>query len=82
MKITKLTRGLVLATIASGVFAVGCELIVDFDRTRIPVEASEASIPDGSLPETSTGEGGALDAAPDATDDATASDASDAAADG
>lgn len=55
MKITKIHKGLLLIAMASGAGAIGCELIVDFDRTRIPVDTTEASIPDtGPLPEAST----------------------------
>ncbi len=81
MTLTKIKKGLVLVTIA---LAVGCELIVDFDRTKIPVEVTEASIPDSAVSETSTppAEGGS-DATPDATDgEADADGASDAATDG
>ena len=62
MKITKIQKGLILTTIAAGVLAAGCELIVDFDRTRIPVEVAEASVPDANVPDTST----TVDAAADA----------------
>lgn len=81
MKIRRIQKGLVLVTLTTGVLAAGCELIVDFDRTKIPVEISEASIPDVVIPETSTPtpEAGAdADAtAPDA--DASEPDAADAA---
>jgi hypothetical protein len=81
MKITKITKGLVLLAIASGALAAGCELIVDFDRTRIPIEGGDATFPDGSVP-------GAQDSGPttdasDAGNDASdAAPISDAAADG
>jgi hypothetical protein len=82
MKTTKIQRGFVLVTITAALTA-GCELIVDFDRTRIPVVANEAAVPDGSLLDaTLPGEGGS-DATTDASDageDAT--DAADAATDG
>jgi len=52
MKTNKLQKRLVLLTLLSGMFAVGCELIVDFDRTKIPVEVSEASVPDANVSET------------------------------
>ena len=85
MKISKIQKGLVLISMSAGMFAVGCELIVDFDRTKIPVEITEASIPDvvtpdGYVPidasgtETSTADadaGSTVDAA-DAADDADA----------
>ena len=52
MKINRIQKALVLMTISVGVFAAGCELVVDFDRTKIPVELSDAAIPDVSVPET------------------------------
>jgi hypothetical protein len=68
-------------------FAVGCELVVDFARTKIPVETTDAAIadvgtPDGyvaveaSAPDTGTTES---DAGSDAADafDTDAADASD-----
>ncbi len=72
MKISKIQKGLVLLTITAGVFAAGCELIVDFDRTKIQPEVSEASVPDAAgATEAGVRDGGA-DAAetPDASDDA------------
>ena len=36
MKIRKIKKGLVVATVAMGSLAMGCELIVDFDRMSIP----------------------------------------------
>lgn len=88
MKITKIKpikQSLLVITIFTGVFAVGCELIVDFDRTKIPVEVNEASIPDVVVPETSTPaeagtDAGAADA--DASDASATSDAADASDDG
>src|SRR5687767_742216 len=78
MKITKIKKALVLVTIAAGALAVGCELIVDFDRTRIPVDVPpEASIGDATADAPSTtGEGGAdaADAQDDAADSAAAPD--------
>ena len=73
MKITKIHKGLVLVTIVAGMFAVGCELIVDFDRTKIPVETSEASVPDVNVPETTTPEAG-TGADADAGDESDAAD--------
>ena len=81
MKIRKVRNRLVLI-IALGVFALGCELIVDFDRTKIPAEGTEAGTTDSSVdasidtsqPDTSTAETGA-----DASD---SGDASADAADG
>ncbi|HVJ93694.1 MAG TPA: hypothetical protein VM580_28020 [Labilithrix sp.] len=53
MKITRIQRGLVLLIVAAGTFAVGCELIVDFDRTKIPVDSQEASVADVNVPDSS-----------------------------
>ena len=75
-------KALVLA-LASSALALGCELVVDFDRTRIPVESSpEASTPDAT-PAADTGapDTGATDAGTDATDAADAADAADAGQD-
>lgn len=77
MKSTKIQKGLLLASIACGVLAVGCELIVDFDRTRIPSELAEASVPDANLAEASVPArdgGDAGDASTDASTDAPGSD--------
>jgi hypothetical protein len=78
MKIRKITSALVLVTAVSGAFALGCELIVDFDRTKIPVEdagvTTDASFEAGFTP---------TDAGPDAvTSDVVDSGAADAPADG
>ena len=51
MKISKIQKGLVLLTVISAMFAVGCELIVDFDRTQIPVETPDTSVPDVVVPD-------------------------------
>jgi hypothetical protein len=63
-----------LLLLAGSALVVGCELIVDFDRTKIPIE-------DAGIPETSTNETGAPDAtdevAPEAGSDADAADAAD-----
>jgi hypothetical protein len=75
MKISKITQGLVLLAIASGALLAGCELIVDFDRTRIPIEGGDATGPDSGAP--ATPDSGTP--TPDAGD---AGDISDAAADG
>ena len=48
MKITKLNKILVLISVTSGIAALGCELIVDFDRTRIPVETTEGGAEAGA----------------------------------
>lgn len=52
MKISKIQKGLFFATIAAGVLAVGCELIVDFDRTKIPVDGADATGTDTGVPDT------------------------------
>ena len=52
MKISKIQKGLVLATVIAAMFAVGCELIVDFDRTQIPVDTGDSSVPDVNVPDT------------------------------
>lgn len=77
MTINKIQKGLVLTIISFGLFAAGCELIVDFDRTRIEGELPEASANDASS-DGSTSTDAAMDAAEDASDGATESDASDA----
>lgn len=69
-------KGLFLITIASAT-VLGCELIVDFDRTRIPVEQTEAGPVDSSVVDTGTDTG--VDASlTDAADAADAEDAADA----
>jgi hypothetical protein len=81
MKTTTIRKGLFLLALISGACAIGCELIVDFDRTRIPVDTTEASTNDAAgLVDTGSPDAVA-DAAPEATTDADASpsDASDAA---
>ena len=42
MKVSSIRKGVVLA-IAAGAFGLGCELVVDFDRTRIPVEQNDGA---------------------------------------
>ena len=75
MKITKITKAVVLLAIP---FAVGCELIVDFDRTKIPVEVSEdATAPETGTPETSTPTDDAGSVPPSDADTSDAADASD-----
>jgi hypothetical protein len=86
MKLRKIRKGIVFVA-AAGVLGLGCELIVDFDRTLIPIEGSDSAPPtgDGSTdapidtnqPDTSLPD--AADADADAAVDA--SDASDADAD-
>jgi len=44
MTTIKLRKVLFLATIAAGMLAAGCELIVDFDRTTIPVAEVDSGI--------------------------------------
>ncbi len=86
MNPSKIKKALVL-TIASSAFALGCELIVDFDRTKIPVEGAaeagtDATTPDTGAPDTGTPDTGATDAGTDATDAGhDAADAADAADD-
>lgn len=81
MKISKIQKGLVLGTVAVAMFVAGCELIVDFDRTKIPVDNSEASVPDSAVAEASTptNDGGEDADAGDAGDAADASETDDAA---
>ena len=83
MKVSRLRKGLLFA-IAASTLALGCELIVDFDRTKIPVDSTDGSVPtsDGSIdatldtnqPDTSTAD--AADAA-DTSDAASEADAPD-----
>jgi hypothetical protein len=72
MKLSSIRKGVLLVA-AAGTFALGCELIVDFDRTKIPVEGSDSATEiDASLDaqfDTSQ---------PDAADAADAFDAADA----
>jgi hypothetical protein len=87
MKTIKVQKALILVSIAGGVLAAGCELIVDFDRTKIPVENIDsggmidaASLGDGALPDS----GNPADTGADATTqedagDAGTADAADAA---
>jgi len=69
MKSRKITKALVLASIVAGTFVAGCELVVDFDRTKIPVDVSEASVVDANTAETGvviTDDAGDAEAAGDA----------------
>lgn len=69
----KKTRALFLAIPLGVALLAGCELIVDFDRTRIPADATDSSVtPKDAQTDT---------AAPDATSDATTDATSDAATD-
>jgi hypothetical protein len=86
MKLKKVKKALLLA-IALSAFGLGCELIVDFDRSRIPVEGADATpaidatvdvTTDQSVPDADAGdakEGGDADGGSDA-------DAADDAPDG
>ena len=47
MKLRKTLKKPLVLIVASGVLALGCELIVDFDRTKIPTETTDA--PPGSV---------------------------------
>ena len=78
MKTIKVQKALILVSIAAGVLAAGCELIVDFDRTKIPVENIDsgglidaASLGDGATTEDSGGNDGS-------SNEASTTDASDA----
>jgi hypothetical protein len=83
MKVSSIRKGVVFAIVA-GTFAMGCELIVDFDRTKIPVESNDgAVIPteastdaplDTNQPETATDAGNETST----TDAADAADSADA----
>jgi hypothetical protein len=78
----KIQKFLVLVTLSAGVFAAGCELIVDFDRTKIPVEVTEASVADSSPgSDSAPASDGATDAAVEADATPEASPPSDAASD-
>ena len=79
MKSSKIQKRLVLVTLVAGVFAAGCELIVDFDRTRIPVDVAEASVTDSAVQETSSPDDAGDDAADDDAGDPDGGDVSDAA---
>ena len=80
MKFSRIRKGVVLVVVA-GALGLGCELIVDFDRTKIPQEGSDSAVGtdssvdarfDVSQPDTSTAD--AADAA-----DTSVTDAADAA---
>lgn len=81
MKTRNITKALLLATIVTGTFLAGCELIVDFDRTRIPVDVNEASVTDANVAETSTPEADASDDDAGDAGNVDAGDAGDADAD-
>jgi hypothetical protein len=65
--------GLLAAAVACAAIAAtpGCELIVDFDRSKIPVSDASLPIPDGQGPDDGStpdaNPGGNPDAGPDAT---------------
>ena len=67
MKFSSIRKGVVLV-VATGALGLGCELIVDFDRTKIPVEGSDSAVGtdssvdasfDVSQPDTSTADAAA-----------------------
>ncbi len=81
MKASSIRKG-VLFVVVAATFGLGCELIVDFDRTKIPVEGNDAAIvTDASVDapiDTAIVVTDAADAAESsATDSATAADAPD-----
>ena len=80
MKLRKIRKGIVLVVAASAL-GLGCELIVDFDRTKIPVEGSDSATPTGDSSIDASLDRFQPDTfAPDAADAAdTAVDAADAA---
>lgn len=91
MKTIKVQKALILVSIATGVLAGGCELIVDFDRTKIPVETVDsgglidaASLGDGATPAEDSGNDAGVDSSStnDAGEDASDSGIQDAAQDG
>ena len=82
MKLRKVRNRIVLIA-AAGTLALGCELIVDFDRTKISVEGTDGATSDSSIdasidtfqPDTSVADSGDGSV----TDGSDASDAADAA---
>jgi hypothetical protein len=81
MKVSRIRKGVVFVVVA-GALGLGCELIVDFDRTKIPVEGADTSTGtdssvdanfDATQPDTSTV------VAADAADTSVPTDAADAA---
>src|SRR5205823_2756945 len=76
-------KNAILVVAAGSGFVLGCELIVDFDRTKIPIEDSGAPIVDGSPVETGTDAAQeAGEAGPDAADAGNDGDAAADAPDG
>jgi len=75
MKLSSIRKG-VLFVFVGATFGLGCELIVDFDRTKIPVEGNDAAIVtgdasiDASAPDTSAPDTSAPDAAEASVQDA------------
>ena len=69
MKLSSIRKG-VLFVVAASTFGLGCELIVDFDRTKIPVEGNDAAIVTDASP---------IDATFDTSVAETGADAADAA---
>jgi hypothetical protein len=84
MKVSTIRKGLLFVSFAS-MLALGCELIVDFDRTLIPVEGADTGIPDVDAPDAELDAPidaiGLVDAEPDAEPDAESDAGSDADAD-
>ena len=80
----KITRALVLAIpigVGSLAFLAGCELIVDFDRTRIPAEVSDSSLQPRDVQVDTSVADAATDATADVVTDATPDSAPDSAPD-
>jgi len=77
MKVSSIRKTFLFA-FAAAFFGLGCELIVDFDRSRIPVESADAQAPGDSSVDSNTDTG--VDSAVDASDaqpEAAPSDAGD-----
>ena len=85
MKTSKKTWFVAAVTLATAL--AGCELIVDFDRSKIPVADTDSGViptpVDGSIPETGATDGGsdATSDAPVTTDGGSASATGDAGSD-
>ncbi len=81
MKLSTFKKTWFVAALALATALAGCELIVDFDRSKIPVADTDSGViptpTDGSIPETGATDGGS-DAATDAP--STTDGGSDAAA--
>ncbi len=77
----KKTRALFLAIPLGVALLAGCELIVDFDRTRIPADATDSSVTPRDAQTDTSAPDATVDATTDATPDAT-TDAGPDAADG